>query len=176
MILSGQSIRRLHEEAELVSPFHERTVHNGMSFGLSCAGYDVRAEFDATGDMDELVLTRGISPGSERHDNVRNGFALVSTLEQVFLPTDVMVVVHDKSTWARKGVAVQNTVFEPGWHGFPTLELTYHGDSHVVIRRGDPIAQLVFHRVDQPVENPYGGKYQGQLRGPTSAKAEKNNS
>lgn len=155
MILSGQTIRKF----AIVSPFFEKTVVRGMSFGCSAAGYDVRVEFDEEGRLLETALAPG-------------GFILASTIECFRMPNDVMGIVHDKSTWARRGLAVQNTVIEPGWFGYLTLELANHGSELLRIRRGDPIAQVVFHQVDQPVEKPYRGKYQKQKRGPVGPRSE----
>jgi dCTP deaminase len=59
-----------------------------------------------------------ISPGQ---------FMLAATIERFQMPDDLMGIVHDKSTWARRGLVVQNTVIAPGWHGYLTLELTNHG-------------------------------------------------
>lgn len=86
------------------------------------------------------------------------------------MPTDVIGVVHDKSSWARRGLAVQNTVIEPGWRGFLTLELTNHGTRKLHIPKGCPIAQIVFHRLDEPAARPYDGRYQDQPPGPQPAR------
>jgi dCTP deaminase len=134
-----------------VEPFVERTVHNGMSYGVSYAGYDVRIAEDLT-----------LPPGS---------FSLASTLERFNTPLDVLGIVHDKSTWARRGLACQNTVIEPGWEGFLTLELTNHSNEPLLVKRGDPICQIVYHKLDQPVRG-YTGKYQGQPAEPTPARYE----
>jgi len=133
----------------VVVPFYERTVQNGMSFGLSSAGYDVRTK-------QGIIL----SPGQ---------FILLSTVEHFWMPDDVIAFVHDKSTWARRGIAVQNTVIEPGWRGYLTLEVTNHGDLIVEISAGDPIAQIVFHRMEAPAERRYDGKYQDQADAPVPA-------
>jgi len=85
------------------------------------------------------------------------------------MPDDLLGVVHDKSSWARRGLTVQNTVIEPGWRGFLTLELTYHGDADLALHQGDPIAQIVFHRLDMATVQPYDGKYQDQAPGPQEA-------
>jgi dCTP deaminase len=85
------------------------------------------------------------------------------------MPPDVIGFVHDKSSWARKGLAVQNTVIEPGWRGYLTLELTNHGRDALEITEGDPIAQIVFHYLDALTEQPYVGKYQDQGYGPQRA-------
>lgn len=152
MILSGIKIRELG----IMRPHCSRTTHNGMTYGEGPAGYDVRAEFDHEGRAASIT----IPPGA---------FALASTVEEFVMPADVLGVVHDKSTWARMGVAVQNTVIEPGWRGHLTLELTNHASEPIVIIVGDPIAQIIFHQVSGAV-NTYDGKYQDQERGPQEAR------
>ena len=154
MILSGQTI----EELLIIYPFRSRTVEFGMTYGAGPAGYDVRIEFDANGTFGGLLL----EPDGK--------IILVSTIEQFCMPTNVIGVVHDKSTWARKGLLVQNTIIEPGWCGYLTLELTNQGYEFINLERGMPIAQVVFHYLDQPTNLPYSGKYQNQLRGPQQAK------
>lgn len=144
MILSAATLRRLRP----VEPFREREVVNGMSRGLSGHGYDIA--------IDQEVL---LWPGR---------FVLVSSRERFRMPNDVAGIVHDKSTWARRGVAVQNTVIEAGWEGYLTLELTLHGWRPIRIRAGDPIAQVIFHYLDGPAE-PYRGKYQNQPPRPVPA-------
>ncbi len=142
-----------------MEPFYGRTRHEGLTFGCGPAGYDVRVEFDATGDMDCVQLL----PGQ---------FLLASTIERFVMPPDVLGIVHDKSTWARLGLACQNTVIEPGWQGWLTLELTNHGTEAITIKRGMPIAQVIFHFVDEDTVG-YEGKYQDQKRGPVRPIIEK---
>jgi dCTP deaminase len=149
MILAGQQIRK----REPLRPFHERTVRSGMSFGLSHAGYDVR-----------IAETMWLMPGM---------FSLASTVEEFFMPTDLVAFVHDKSSWARRGLSLFNTVIEPGWHGFLTLELVNHSTNPLRILSGDPIAQIIFMRMEEPAENPYAGKYQNQAAGPQGARDER---
>jgi dCTP deaminase len=150
MILGGKKI----QEYGILEPFYGRTRHNGLTFGCGPAGYDVRVEFDEIGEKKTICLNNG-------------DFILASTIERFRMPNHVLGIVHDKSTWARRGLAVQNTVIEPGWHGWLTLELTNHGPDPIILRREDPIAQVVFHYVDGEVK-PYDGKYQDQRRGPVS--------
>lgn len=97
-------------------------------------------------------------------------FALAGAQQYFNIPTDVVAKVHDKSSLARIGVTVQNTVAEPGWRGFLTLELTNHGRRVVHLREGDAIAQVIFDRLDEPTELPYEGKYQDQEFGPQEAR------
>jgi len=155
MILSGRTIQQLG----IMEPFYGRTRHKGMTFGCGPAGYDVRVEFDEDGSMDCVQLL----PGQ---------FLLASTIERFVMPPDVLGIVHDKSTWARLGLACQNTVIEPGWQGWLTLELTNHGTEALTIERGMPIAQVVFHFVDDDTVG-YEGKYQNQKRGPVKPIIEK---
>lgn len=146
MILPSQHIRA---RIGMVTPFAERTIANGMSYGVGPAGYDVRIR--------EMLY---LPPG---------GFSLASTVESFDIPSDVIAKVHDKSTWARRGIALQNTIAEPGWRGVLTLEITNHGRSPVSIDAGSPIAQIVFHLLAERTSDPYDGKYQDQPAGPVAA-------
>jgi dCTP deaminase len=145
MIIPAQTLRRIKP----VEPFCERTQHNGMTYGLGPAGYDVR-----------IAETVRFKPGR---------FVLASTIERFNIPNEVLAQVCDKSTWARQGIAVQNTIIEPGWRGHLTIELTNHGDTFIEIKAGDPIAQIIFFRLEEPTMLPYSGRYQDQKRGPQPA-------
>lgn len=147
-VLSAQTIRRL----ALVDPCLPAHRHDetGATGGLSCCGYDVHLAQD-------IVLWGG-------------RFLLASVSERFTIPNDIVGIVHDKSSWARRGLAVQNTVIEPGWRGYLTLELTHHGNNKLVMPAGTPIAQVVFHYLDEPTEQPYRGKYQDQESGPQGAR------
>jgi dCTP deaminase len=145
LILSGQSIRR----RGIFQPFHERTQSHGMTFGLGPAGYDVR-----------IAETINLAPGAA---------SLASTVEHFTMPTDLLGRVADKSTWARQFVCVQNTIIEPGWRGYLTLEISNHSHSAITIEAGSPIAQIIFDMLDEPAERPYMGKYQDQRCGAVAA-------
>ena len=145
MILSGDEIRKRN----IISPFCERTVHeSGKTFGVGPAGYDIRI-------AQEFILFKG-------------SFELASTVEHFTMPNDVVGFVYDKSTYARLGLSLFNTVLEPGWTGFLTLELSFVGPKALGLRAGDPIAQIIFQRVEGSVI-PYRGKYQNQKAGPQAA-------
>lgn len=64
---------------------------------------------------------------------------------------------------------MQNTVIEPGWRGFLTIELAHHGGEVLRIEAGTPIAQILFHRLESPTIRPYSGKYQDQPDRPVDA-------
>lgn len=140
-ILSAQTLRKIKP----LSPFKEKYIDsNGCSCGLSVAGYDITLDHD--------VCVKA------------NGFSLVAAEQHFEMPDDVLAVVHDKSSLARKGIAVQNTVIEPGWRGYLTMEITNHTDKDMWLYQGNAIAQVLFHRLDEPAD-PYAGKYQDQGRG-----------
>jgi dCTP deaminase len=150
MILSAQTIRDLYGE-DMISPFFDtqQISATGLTYGLSSCGYDIR-------------IDRGLrlNPGE---------FALGSTIEQFSIPNNLMMRICDKSTWARRGIFLQTTVAEPGWHGYLTLEITNQSTDKITIEDGDPIAQVIFELLDQPTDQPYKGKYQGQRKGPQPA-------
>lgn len=142
------------------------------SHGLTEAGYDIRLKqdvmftthFNGTGRYPVVMVT---DPMGQRQ--VTEGrFALASAIEEFQMPNDLVGVVHDKSTWARKGLSVFNTVIEPGWNGFLTLELVYHGSKDLFIPAGTGIAQVLFHVLSQ--ERAYKGKYQNQEDKPVPAR------
>ncbi|KKK56279.1 hypothetical protein LCGC14_3066140, partial [marine sediment metagenome] len=111
---------------------------------------------------------------------------LASTMEHFTMPDNVCCVVHDKSSLARAGVLVQNTFIDPGWRGYLTLEISYHhlnprknrqGKSSLEpdaeffdLSIGTPIAQIVFHYLDEPTQQPYSGQYQDQETGAQPSK------
>lgn len=171
MILPAQVIRRFCQSTRgefatddihgMITPFFERTVRNGKSYGLSSAGYDIRVgKFKVLGST-ELV----------DHVRMQNGdFVLAVSIERIKIPPNLLCYVKDKSSWAREGLAVQNTILDPGWVGYITLELSYHRPAHhIVVQEGDPIAQLIFHQLVEPTEQPYSGKYQNQSDKPVEA-------
>lgn len=137
-------------KAAPMSPMVEtKQVAHGVSHGMSFAGYDIRIRQSVT-----------LTP--------ENRFALASTVERFQMPADLVGIVHDKSTWARQALSVFNTVIEPGWHGDAlTLELVYHGNGELHIPEGAGIAQVLFHRIEEPAQ--YSGKYQWQSAEPQPA-------
>ena len=145
MIVNGNAL--LADEP--VSPMldHKARAH-GVSYGMSEAGYDIRIKQAVT-----------------LHPLRR--FALASSVEKFAMRSDVVGIVHDKSTWARRGLSVFNTVIEPGWHGFLTLELVYHGWLPIRIPAGAGIAQVIFHQTLEA--RPYTGRYQDQPDRPVAA-------
>lgn len=148
-VLSCQSIIKRSLEQGLISPFHYRSSSHGMSFGCGPASYDIRV--------------------AERFQLRKGEFRLASSMERFNMPNDLIARVCDKSTWARRGLVVQNTRIEPGWAGYLTLELTNHGIDTLWIEPGMPIAAIEFELLDEPTDSPYAGKYQNAPAGPQPA-------
>lgn len=139
---------------------------HGVSHGLSEAGYDIRIKQDIC-----FMPLAGVTHKAPKilidNEVIDGRFVIASTVDEFQLPDDLVGVVHDKSTWARQGLSVFNTVLEPGWKGFLTLELVFHGEHELFIPAGSGIAQVIFNRVEVPAS--YDGKYQHQLDMPVES-------
>ena len=145
MIINGSHLLKAQPLSPMLDTKHRA---HGVSSGLSEAGYDLR-----------------IKQSVALHPFKR--FALASTVERLQMTDNMVAIVHDKSTWARRGLSVFNTVIEPGWHGWLTLELVYHGWGILRIPAGAGIAQVLFHQIAEPAA--YRGKYQNQPDEPVAA-------
>lgn len=150
-----------------------KVQHSPGSYGLTEAGYDIRINqtieyrVNARFDRDIIVTDQD---GSLRSFQTGR-FCLASSVEEFEMPNDLVARVSNKSTWARLGVdAAFSTVIEPGWRGFLTLELVFHGDQPVTIPAGSGIVQVLFERLQMPAR--YVGKYQNQGDYPVSAKTD----
>ena len=142
------------------------------SHGLSEAGYDIRLKqeieynppiYSAFGDMVRRSIL--VVDGSKMDGN----FTIASTVEEFDMPNNLVGIVHDKSTWARRGLSVFNTVIESGWRGFLTLELVFHGNHYLYLPAGVGIAQVIFHQTSDSAA--YNGKYQDQPDMPVPSRA-----
>lgn len=152
-VLSAQSIRLNALNHGLISPFVERGVIRGRSFGLSACTYDCRIDRPLTVPVRQSRLA--------------------VTIERFKFPSNICGSVIDKSSWARVFVSAFNTHLDPGWEGFLTVELANLGEEFVRFEEGDPICQVKFEWLDAPTELPYKGKYQNQPQEPTPAKEER---
>ena len=145
MVINGKSLLKA---APIKNMLKEKVKHNGVSHGLSEAGYDIRLKQDVT-------LTKF------------DKFQLASAIEEFDMPNYLVGIVHDKSSWARQGLSVFNTVIEPGWKGFLTLELVYHANKALFIPKNTGIAQVIFHGLHEDMQ--YDGKYQNQADMPVKS-------
>lgn len=160
MILNG---KYLLEAAPIKNMLPTKERMFGVSHGLGEAGYDIRLK-------QTIEFRQGhTGPHVYVDDVARSGrFCIASAIEEFDMPDYLVGIVHDKSTWARRGLSVFNTVIEPGWKGFLTLELVYHGSDFLLIPAGAGIAQVIFHHT---VDNAsYDGKYQNQEDRPVEAR------
>lgn len=146
--------------------FNSKQTANGVTFGMSEAGYDIRIKQRIV--FSELYTQRTVYISDIVERKTTPGrFALGSSIEEFQMPNNLVGVVHDKSTWARRGLSVFNTVIESGWCGFLTLELVYHGADTLVIPAGSGIAQVIFHETSDTAT--YDGRYQNQPNCPVEA-------
>jgi deoxycytidine triphosphate deaminase len=186
--LSAQSIEYLCTQAARVPMIHpfssQKIIVNGKSRGLSSASYDfASAQSVILGVNPAIVIQDHVKKWNEvaftykpavreLEELLRSNppmTALISTIEDVDIPHNVVGYVCDKSTYARMSVSAFNTLFDPGFHGNPTIELVNFGDKPVTILKGDPVCQFTFHWLDEITDRPYSGKYQGQRSGPQEA-------
>lgn len=159
-VLSAQTISAM----QLITPCYSRsefhhpdlpTASKTLTYGLGPSGYDLTLDW-GLGETDWLLDA--------------GEFRLAAANERFNLPSNVIGMVYDKSSWARVGLSLFNTVAEPGWYGHLTLELKNMTNQRLFIPQGVPIAQVVFTLLDEPTIIPYSGKYQGQQPGPQSAR------
>lgn len=168
MVLNGNA---LYRSSQLLDVPDRKVSEHGVSYGLGEAGYDIRIKQDIT-----FYRLFGLIPMVKIVDGEtvtrRFGkFALASAIEKFNMSPSCVAIVHDKSTWARRALSVFNTVIEPGWKGYLTLELVYHGNKKLHIPAGAGIAQVLFHLVQEPAH--YNGKYQNQENQPVAARSSK---
>ena len=145
------------------------------SYGLSSFGYDARLgkefvifnpevdfeNFDPT--QNRLKEEEDYSRYVAKYYNIEPGeFILAHTQETFNFPPNITGLVKDKSTYARLGIALQNTVLEAGWSGQITIEISNHGSRTIKLHAGMGIAQILFVYNPKPAEKPYTGKYQNQ--------------
>ena len=164
MIINSDELLKLEPIKNMAT---RKISEHGVSYGLSEAGVDIRIKQDIWFDPSSNRICRVDGEAAEQETFIGR-FVLASAIEKFQMPGNLVGIVHDKSTWARRGLSVFNTVIEPGWVGFLTLELVYHGNKPLHIPAGSGIAQLVFHEVLKPTW--YVGKYQNQENKPVPAR------
>lgn len=166
MITNQSELLRLAPIKNMVGT---KQKEHGVSWGLSEAGYDIRIKQDVIfKPAANTVATKWMDNGKQFGVWDYGRFTLASAIEEFDMPDCLVGIVHDKSTWARKGLSVFNTVIEPGFKGGLTLELVYHGNTELIIPAGSGIAQVLFHKISRPAR--YEGKYQGQSSDPEPAR------
>jgi dCTP deaminase len=163
------------QEKHMIDPFVENQVRKGViSYGLSSYGYDIRVanEFKIfTNVFSVTVDPKQFDPKSMIDFNgdvciiPPNSFALARTVEYFRIPRDTLTICVGKSTYARCGIIVNVTPFEPEWEGYVTLEISNTTPLPAKIYANEGIAQVLFFEGDEVCETSYAdrkGKYQNQ--------------
>ena len=174
-ILSDITITELAQKHGMIKPFVKKQVRKGViSYGVSSYGYDIRVanEFKIFTNINNTVVDpKNFDPKSFvtiKADHCiipPNSFALAKTVEYFKIPRDVLTVCVGKSTYARCGIIINVTPFEPEWEGFVTLEISNTTPLPAKIYANEGIAQVLFFRGDRPCATSYAdkkGKYQNQ--------------
>jgi dCTP deaminase len=174
-IKSDRWIKRMALERRMIEPFSENQIRDGViSYGLSSYGYDIRVadEFKIFTNVNSTIVD------PKRFDQQSfvdfkgdvcivppNSFALARTVEYFRIPRNILTVCLGKSTYARCGIIVNVTPFEPEWEGTATLEISNTTPLPARIYANEGIAQVVFFEADEICETSYAdkkGKYQAQ--------------
>ena len=163
------------QEHGMIEPFEDRQVREGVvSYGLSSYGYDIRVadEFKVFTNINSTVIDpKNFDPHAFVDIKADvcivppNSFALARTIEYFRIPRDVLTVCVGKSTYARCGLIVNVTPFEPEWEGFVTLEISNTTPLPAKVYANEGISQVLFFQSDEPCEVSYAdkkGKYQKQ--------------
>ena len=174
-IKSDRWIKRMAREHNMIEPFVESQVRgSAISYGVSSYGYDIRVadEFKIFTNINNTVIDpKNFDPRSfvDVKTDVcivpPNSFALARTIEYFRIPRDVLTICLGKSTYARCGIIVNVTPFEPEWEGTVTLEISNTTPLPAKIYANEGIAQVLFFQSDEPCEMSYKdkkGKYQAQ--------------
>jgi dCTP deaminase len=181
-IKSDRWIKKMALEHQMIEPFVESQTRAGVvSYGVSSYGYDIRVadEFKVFTNVYSTVVDPK-NFDSKSFVDIKtdvciippNSFALARTIEYFRIPRDILTVCLGKSTYARCGIIVNVTPFEPEWEGHVTIEISNTTPLPAKIYANEGIAQVLFFQGDEPCEVSYRdkkGKYQAQ-RGVTLPK------
>ena len=168
------------EQHGMIEPFEPTLIReaNGqkiVSYGASSYGYDIRCarEFKIFTNINSTIVdpknfdvNSFVTIEADSCIIPPNSFALARTVEYFRIPRSVLTVCLGKSTYARCGIIVNVTPFEPEWEGFVTLEFSNTTPLPANIYAGEGCAQVLFFESDEVCETSYkdrGGKYQGQV-------------
>ncbi|PYV86904.1 MAG: dCTP deaminase [Acidobacteria bacterium] len=175
MLKSDRWIRQMAQENDMISPFSEKQVRQSViSYGLSSYGYDLRVadEFKIFTNVNCTVVDPKnfdersfVTVRSECCIVPPNSFALARSVEYFKIPRDVLTICVGKSTYARCGIIVNVTPFEPEWEGFVTLEISNTTPLPAKIYANEGLCQIIFFQSDEVCETSYAdrkGKYQSQ--------------
>lgn len=168
-------IRRMAKEHKMIDPFVDSQVREGViSYGVSSYGYDIRVadEFKVFTNVHSAIVdpkafdTRSMVDFQGPICTIPpNSFALARTIEYFRIPRSVLTICVGKSSYARCGIIVNVTPFEPEWEGYVTLEISNTTPLPARIYANEGIAQVIFFEGDEECLVSYAdkkGKYQAQ--------------
>lgn len=178
-IKSDKWIRQMAETHGMIEPFEADQVrsldgHKVISYGTSSYGYDIRCanEFKIFTNINSTIVDpKDFNPKNFVEVNADyciippNSFALARTVEYFRIPRNVLTVCLGKSTYARCGIIVNVTPFEPEWEGYVTLEFSNTTPLPAKIYANEGVAQVLFFEADEECETSYKdrkGKYMKQ--------------
>lgn len=182
-IKSDKWIRKMVQQHSMIDPFVPGQVkmvdgQRIVSYGTSSYGYDIRCadEFKVFTNLNSTIVDpKNFDENSFVDVSGKgyciippNSFALARTVEYFRIPRNTLTVCLGKSTYARCGIIVNVTPFEPEWEGYVTLEFSNTTPLPAKIYANEGVAQVLFFEADDDdvCETSYrdrGGKYQGQV-------------
>ena len=168
-------IEKYAREHKMIEPYEASQVRQGViSYGVSSYGYDIRVadEFKIFTNVCSAVVDPKNFDNKSMVDFKGdvcivppNSFALARTVEYFRIPRGVLTICLGKSTYARCGIIVNVTPFEPEWEGYVTLEISNTTPLPAKIYANEGIAQVLFFEADEECRTSYAdkkGKYQKQ--------------
>ncbi len=174
-IKSDNWIENMSLENEMISPYVSKQVRNGMiSYGVSSYGYDIRVADEykiftnvnnSVIDPKKFVKESFVDFKGDVCIVPPNSFALARSVEYFKIPRNVLTICVGKSTYARCGIIVNVTPFEPEWEGYVTLEISNTTPLPAKIYSNEGLCQVLFFESDEDCRISYkdkAGKYQGQ--------------
>jgi len=173
-IKSDKWIKQMAEENGMIEPFADRQVREGISFGVGSYGYDFRIgrEFKIIQPASDKILDPKNFSNLPSQDYLGDycdipphSFVLAKTIEYFRIPRNILTICFGKSTYARCGVMVNVTPFEPEWEGYATISISNTNAVPARVYAGEGIGQLIFLEADELCEVSYAdkkGKYQAQ--------------
>ena len=168
-------IEKMSRKHGMIEPFEAVQVRNGLiSYGLSSFGYDIRVSDEYkifTNINNSIVDPKNFDANSFidfKGDECivpPNSFALAKSIEYFRIPRDVLTICVGKSTYARCGIIVNVTPFEPEWEGYVTLEISNTTPLPAKIYSNEGLCQVLFFQSDEFCRISYkdkAGNYQKQ--------------
>ena len=174
-IKSDRWIKKMSLDNGMIEPFEVKQVRNGkISYGLSSYGYDIRVsdEYKIFTNVNNSIVDPKHFDANSFFDYKGdvcivppNSFALARSVEYFRIPRDVLTICVGKSTYARCGIIVNVTPFEPEWEGYVTLEISNTTPLPAKIYSNEGLCQVLFFQSDEECLISYKdkeGKYQNQ--------------